>query len=118
METNMIPVWQDISTAMSRCNSILDDYLASAGVEGSGGVEVEREDGFGGGGGGAAPRRRVVALRRFSAVTAAKEEGLNEQLSVLAAVATAHIAPPVRSNNNLQEKLGRKHHELDPLYRS
>lgn len=38
IKTNMKPVCQDINTAMSRCNSILDGYLASTAVEGAGGV--------------------------------------------------------------------------------
>lgn len=49
IKTNMIPVCQDISAAMSRCNSILDGYLASTAVEGSGGVGVEWEEGRTGG---------------------------------------------------------------------
>lgn len=56
IKTNMIPVCQDISAAMSRCNSILDGYLASTDVEGSGGSgggadgRMSEERGLSGGG--------------------------------------------------------------------
>lgn len=58
----------------------------------------------------------------FSAVTAAKEEGLNEQLSVLAVVVKAHIewnqcAPTIICRKN-GAGMSRIHHELASLFRS